>query len=136
MAEALRVADVTCDGSPDVVVSGIEGSLMVGGRGGDGSVLGSLVRKGNVPGSNAATFGDIDRDGRLDAVVSNFFGTAQITRDVCRNGFAVQQRIRTIFASETTALVDLTGDGYPELVAVGWFSTGIAVARNLGAVAG
>lgn len=64
--------------------------------------------------------------------MSNFFGTAQVTLDVCRNGFAIGQRVRTIPASETVLTADLTGDGYPELLSVGWFASGMAVARNRG----
>lgn len=131
-AEALRVADVTCDGVPEVVVPVFDGGIVVAGRAGS-ELLGSLVRKGATFGSNAVDIADLDRDGRPDAVVSNFFGTAQVTLDVCRHGFAVRQRVRTIPASETVLAVDLSGDAYPELLSVGWFATGLAVARNRGA---
>lgn len=127
--EAMRPADVDCDGKLDLVVPVAGGNILVlpGQRSNE---LGAPIEHDMESGTNAVTFADFDGDRKLDLAVSFFNGSVGIISDVCKGGYAITSSYPTVETSEAFATPDLNRDGMADLVVGTWFSPMIAVLVN------
>ena len=128
--EAMRAADVNCDGTTDLVVPVAGGELLIL-HGVPGIGLTEPQSVDADSGTNAVEFNDFDKDGRLDMAVSYFHGEIGIIRDVCNNDWTVPEpRVPTVETTESMASPDFNLDGWPDLLVGTWFSPQIAVHLN------
>ncbi len=125
--QRLRAGDVNGDGAPDIVTTNFEGGnvtvLLGDGKGGFHEAPGSPFRAGDAPFSLALA--DIDRDGHLDLVVSNFSGRAGDTSHDAvnvllgdgRGGFRPMKGppFATGVNPIRVAVGDVNGDGWPDV---------------------
>ncbi|MEN8821119.1 MAG: VCBS repeat-containing protein [Abyssibacter sp.] len=124
--EAMRTADMNCDGRQDLLIPIAGGSLAVAYGQADGR-LAEPVEFETDSGSNAVLFSDFDRDGRLDLAVSYFNGYAGLFYDVCSQDFTSFVEYDTVETSEAMVAPDLNLDGFPDLVVGTWYQPQIAV---------
>lgn len=124
--EAMRTADINCDGRQDLMIPIAGGSLAVAYGQADGR-LAEPVEFETDSGSNAVLFSDFDRDGRLDLAVSYFNGYAGLFYDVCSQDFTTFVEHDTVETSEAMVSPDLNLDGFPDLVVGTWYQPQIAV---------
>lgn len=130
--EAMRSADVDCDGTLDLVTPLAGGGLLVQ-TGVPGEGLGEPQLYETDSGTNAVEFGDFNLDGKLDLAVSFFLGEVAFINDVCDAQWAFNSTvIATVETAEAMTSPDLDQDGYPDLVVSTWFSPQIAVHLNTG----
>jgi hypothetical protein len=127
--EAMRAADVNCDGVKDLVVPIAGGGfLILPGRA--GQPFGEPVEIETDSGSNAVEFNDFNGDGLLDMAVSYFNGYVGLVEDVCRSDWSLAVTYDTVETSEAMVSPDLNLDGRPDLVVATWFHPEIAVLLN------
>lgn len=124
--EAMRTADMNCDGRQDLLIPIAGGSLAVAYGQADGR-LGEPVEFETDSGSNAVLFSDFDQDGRLDLAVSYFNGYAGLFFDVCNQDFTTFVEYSTVETSEAMVSPDMNLDGLPDLVVGTWYQPQIAV---------
>ncbi len=124
--EAMRTADINCDGLLDLLIPIAGGSLAVAYGQSDGR-LGEPVEFETDSGSNAVLFSDFDQDGRLDLMVSYFNGYAGLFYDICNQEFTTFVEHGTVETSEALVAPDLNLDGFPDLVVGSWYQPQIAV---------
>lgn len=128
--EAMRAADVNCDGATDLVVPVAGGELLIL-HGAAGIGLTEPQHYDADSGTNAVEFNDFDQDGRLDMAVSYFHGEIGIIRDVCRSDWTIPEpRIATVETTEAMTSPDFNLDGWPDLLVGTWFSPQIAIHLN------
>jgi hypothetical protein len=125
--EAMRSADVDCNGTTDLVVPIAGGGLLVL-PSKPNTGLGEPVKHEAQSGTNAVEFADFNGDGRVDMAVSIFEGDVKIIDDVCSSDLTLpDSSFATEATSESMVSPDLNRDGVPDLVVGTWFSPNIAV---------
>ncbi len=126
--QKLRAGDVNGDGAPDIVTTNFEGGnatvLLGDGKGDFDEAPGSPFPAGEGPFSLALA--DVDRDGHLDLVVSNFSGRAGDTSHDAvnvllgdgRGGFRPMKGSPFATGADPVAVAvgDVNGDGWPDVV--------------------
>ena len=128
--EAMRAADVNCDGSTDLVTPIAGGGLLVQ-HGAPGTGLGEPTLYETESGSNAVEFGDFNLDGKLDLAVSFFIGRVGFVNDVCSGEWHIEEtQFDSVETSEALDSPDFNLDGRPDLVVTTWFSPQIAILLN------
>lgn len=126
--QKLRAGDVNGDGAPDIVTTNFEGGsvtvLLGDGKGAFREASGSPFAAGASP--FALALADVDKDGHVDLVVSNFSGHGRDrSRDAVnvllgdgRGGFRPMKGSPFAAGASPTrvAVGDVNGDGWPDVV--------------------
>ena len=131
-AYAVAVGDVNGDGKPDVLVANwcATGSCANGTVGvllgnGDGTFQVAAAYNSGAQYSDALALGDVNGDGKLDIVVSNYSGTASV---LLGNGDGSFQTASTYgsggYEPYGIAVADVNGDGKPDLFVTNYCLSG------------
>lgn len=135
--DALGVGDVNGDGLRDVLVAGADGAsgntLQVSLRRASGRFAEAKVQKLVQFATTGIAVGDLDRDGKSDAVLSGCCGVAFTSLLLGKgNGkFDPEVFVPVEVAGSRPELVNLDGDGRPELLLSLQARAGIALLRNM-----
>jgi hypothetical protein len=142
------IADLDGDGKPDLIVANDYGNTISLYRNisTNGSLTaGSFASRVDLvtPPGNASPWGlavaDVDGDGKLDIVVSDYDESiVSVYRNQCSpgsittNSFATRVDFPVGTGPTGVAVQDLDGDGKPEIVTANYAGTTVSVLRNLG----
>ncbi len=141
------IADLDGDGKPDVVVANVYDGTVYIYR--NISTNGTLATASFAPpviftigGGSDSLWGlavaDLDGDGRLDIVVANrnfnnvsIFQNLSVPGSLTTNSFAARVDIPVAGTPASVAVMDLDGDGRPEIITANTGSNTVSVLRNL-----
>jgi hypothetical protein len=136
-AAAVAVADVDHDGHPDILVANQNGGFLgtVGvllNHGQDTAFDSPILYSTGAPNPSALAVADLNKDGKLDIVVTNSAGSGGNTIGVLRgrgDGTFGPVVLYSLGADPAAGVVvaDVNGDGYPDLI-----TSGVNVLLNRG----
>ncbi len=135
--DALGVGDVNGDGLRDVLVAGTDGAsgntLQVSLRRASGRFAEAKVQKLVQFSTTGIAVGDLDRDGNADAVLSGCCGVAFTSYLLGKGNGKLDAEVfvPVDVAGSRPDLVNLDGDGRPELLLSLQARAGIALLRNM-----
>ena len=141
----MDIGDIDGDGKQDIIITSSDGKI-------------SVFKNNSTPGSfNASSLAsrvdflvgvgprelklaDLNGDGKLDVVVTNFYGTGNMTIYENNSNTGVINAStftnRTDYVTNTNPfgidIADLNGDGKPEIVVANWGSNNVSVFKNIG----
>ena len=138
----INVADIDGDGKPDLVTANTTDRTLAVYRNTTSSAgnitFGPATTFATGNGANYATIGDFDGDGKQDVIVSNYNSrTISVYHSQSTTGsinFDAAINLTTKSLPIGNAIVDLNGDGLPDIIQVGDGST-VSIFQNLRVVA-
>jgi len=140
------VGDIDGDGKSDIVVTNAGSSTISVFR--NISTFGAITTGSFAPKVDFTTgaspiraaIGDVDGDGKLDLVVANQLGNSvSVLRNTSTSGSITSSSFssKIDFAAGNspygTAIVDVDGDGKPEMIVTNYLSNSVSVFKNIGA---
>jgi hypothetical protein len=137
--KSVAIGDFDGDGTPDMAVAYLNSNIRTVAVFRNTSLSGSIsfapkvdLNTGRAPGGLA--IGDLDGDGKLDLVVANVFdGTVSVFRNTSTIGsisFASRVDSTTAIGPSSIVIVDLDGDGKPDLVVASGNTNTVSALRN------
>jgi hypothetical protein len=141
----MDIGDIDADGKQDIIITSNDGKI-------------SVFKNNSTPGSFSASslatrvdfsagvgprelkLADLNGDGKLDVVVTNFYGTGTMTiyennsttGVINANTFTNRTDYVTNLNPNGIDIADLNGDGKPEIVVANWGSNNVSVFKNIG----